>query len=67
MRVKMLGNDFTEKGDDFVKSLSAVRQAHGPEQSRMAALHCILALLNCVRSSSTSEYKVGILKWKDEI
>jgi hypothetical protein len=27
--------------DDFVKSPSAVRQAHGPEQSRRAALHFI--------------------------
>jgi len=40
--------------DDFVKSPSA-------------ALRFIPALLNCVRSSSTSEYEVGILNWKDEI
>ena len=39
----MLGNDFTEKGDDFVKSLSAVRQAHGPEQSRRAVLRFIFS------------------------
>jgi len=44
----------TIKNDDFVKSPSAV-------------LHFIPALLNCVRSSSTSEYEVGILNWKDEI
>ncbi len=30
------------KLDGFVKSPSAVRQAHGPEQSRRAALRCIL-------------------------
>ena len=40
--------------DDFEKSLSNV-------------LRCIPALLNCVRSSSTSEYEVGKLNWKDEI
>ncbi len=28
--------------DGFVKSPSAIRQAHGPEQSRKAALRCIL-------------------------
>jgi hypothetical protein len=28
--------------DGFVKSPSAVRHAHGPEQSRRAALRCIL-------------------------
>jgi hypothetical protein len=31
------------KGDGFVKSPSAVRHAHGPEQSRRAALRFIFS------------------------
>jgi len=30
------------KNDGFVKSPTSVRHAHGPEQSRRAALRCIL-------------------------
>ena len=49
------------KGDGFVKSPSAVRHAHGPEQSRRAIRHMLTVLsevegLRCVPSLVTAAY-----------
>ncbi len=58
---------FSYTFNDYVKITSAVRQAHGPEQSRRAVLRFIPALLNDVRSSATSECEAGAVNWKAEM